>query len=163
MDRQNAANSDERALLGDTDAGQFALGRYVDAQAGRFDTALAEIGRGAKRGHWIWYVFPQIAGLSHSEMAQHYAIQSLEEARAYLAHPLLGARLRQSVGAVQDLPVTTAEAVFGPIDAMKVRSSLTLFEVAGGGVLFAAALDRWFGSRDTLTLAALARNANIAA
>jgi len=131
----------------------YNLERFVEAQAGSYDTALAEIRRGAKRRHWMWFIFPQIAGLGRSEMARRFAIQSLDEARAYLDHPVLGSRLRESVAALQDLTGTTAEAVFGPIDAVKLRSSLTLFREAGGGPLFAAALDRWFdGVADRSTL-----------
>ncbi len=132
------------------------LDRFVAAQAGVFDTALAEIRRGQKRSHWMWFVFPQLAGLGRSEMARHYAIASLDEARAYLAHPLLGGRLRECVAALQDLVGTNAEAVFGPVDAVKLRSSLTLFAEAGGERLFAAAIDRWYeGRRDEATLALL--------
>lgn len=133
----------------------FNLDRFVSAQADTFDGALAEIRRGQKRGHWMWFIFPQIAGLGRSPPAILYAIESLAEARAYLAHPVLGARLRASVSALQDLVGTTAEAVFGPVDAMKMRSSLTLFAFAGGERLFAAAMDRWFDGRAdpaTLTL-----------
>lgn len=131
----------------------FDLERFVRAQAGSYDTALAEIRRGAKRGHWMWFVFPQVAGLGHSAMARRYAIGGIDEARAYLAHPLLGSRLRACVAALQDLPETTAERVFGGIDAVKLRSSLTLFAEAGGGALFEAALARWFaGARDSATM-----------
>nr|WP_315383670.1 DUF1810 domain-containing protein [uncultured Sphingomonas sp.] len=137
----------------------YDLDRFVAAQEGSYDTALAEIRRGAKRSHWMWYIFPQIAGLGRSAMAQRYAIASLAEARAYLEHPLLGPRLRDCVSALQDLTSGTAEAVFGEIDAIKLRSSLTLFEAAGAGPLFAAALDRWFGgTRDPATLAILERD-----
>ncbi|CAM3070825.1 DUF1810 domain-containing protein [Sphingomonas zeae] len=134
----------------------FDLDRFVAAQAQIFDTAFGEIRRGAKRSHWMWFIFPQIAGLGSSEMARRYAIGSLDEARAYLAHPVLGARLRDCVAALQDLTGTSAEAVFGGIDALKLRSSLTLFAQAGGGGLFIAAIDRWFnGEADPATLARL--------
>lgn len=131
------------------------LTRFVEAQdGGVYARALGEIRAGAKTSHWMWFVFPQIAGLGHSAMAQRYAIAGLDEARAYLAHPVLGARLAECVAALAALPdATTAEAVFGGIDAIKLRSSLTLFEAAGGGAAFAAALDRWYGgSRDPETL-----------
>ena len=132
------------------------LARFVDAQAGSYETALAEIRAGAKRSHWMWYVFPQIAGLGHSDMAQRYAVASLEEAHAYLAHPVLGPRYRACVDALQALPPSDAEAVFGGIDAIKLRSSLTLFERAGGEAWIAPALDRWFGgARDPATLTIL--------
>ena len=134
-----------------------ALCRFTTAQADSYEAALAEIRRGAKRTHWMWFVFPQIAGLGRSETARHFAIRSLDEARAYLVHPVLGPRLRECVGALQDLAGTTAESVFGDIDAVKLRSSLTLFSEAGGGALFQAALDRWFdGVPDPATLALLA-------
>jgi len=131
----------------------YDLDRFVIAQSGSYETALGEIRRGAKRTHWMWYIFPQIAGLGSSAMARRYAIGSLDEARAYLAHPVLGARLRECVAALQDLTGTTAETVFGEIDAIKLRSSLTLFIEAGAGALFGAAFERWFdGERDPATL-----------
>jgi uncharacterized protein (DUF1810 family) len=129
------------------------LHRFVEAQEGSYAAALAEIRRGAKRSHWMWYIFPQVAGLGHSATAQHYAIASLEEARAYLAHPVLGPRLQACVEALDALPDTTAERVFGSVDAMKLRSSLTLFEAAGAP--FGPAIARWFGARDERTLALL--------
>lgn len=136
---------------------RFHLSRFVDAQEGSYERALAEIRRGAKTSHWMWFVFPQIAGLGHSVMAQRYAIGSLQEAREYLAHRVLGARYRECVSALQDLPIASAEAVFGGVDAMKLRSSLTLFAEATEEVLFAAAIDRWFaGQRDERTIALLA-------
>jgi uncharacterized protein (DUF1810 family) len=121
------------------------LERFVEAQAGTYETALGELVRGRKTSHWMWFIFPQLRGLGSSAMAQRYAIASLEEARAYLAHPLLGPRLRACVEALQDLPQADAVRVFGGIDAVKLRSSLTLFIRAGGGPLFDAALQRWFG------------------
>lgn len=131
----------------------FDLQRFVKAQAQTYEQALAEIRQGAKRTHWMWYIFPQLAGLGHSVMAQRYAMGSLGEAKAYLAHPVLGVRYRECVSALQDLPPMTAEAVFGGIDAIKLRSSLTLFAETSGDPLFAAALERWFdGERDTRTL-----------
>ncbi|RYD86853.1 MAG: DUF1810 domain-containing protein [Sphingomonadales bacterium] len=137
------------------------IDRFVAAQVGTYDAALAEIRRGRKRSHWMWFVFPQLAGLGHSAMARHYAIGSLEEARAYLDHPLLGERLRACVEALQDLDQSDAERVFGPVDALKLHSSLTLFALAHGGRLFDAALDRWFdGRRDPATLALLGKDAS---
>ena len=133
------------------------LQRFVEAQADSYDAALAELRRGAKRSHWIWYIFPQVAGLGSSAMSQRYAIHSTDEARAYLDHPILGARLRECLSALASLPPTTAEAVFGTIDAAKLRSSLTLFVAAGGGAPFEAALQRWFaGQPDEATLQRLA-------
>jgi uncharacterized protein (DUF1810 family) len=136
-----------------TDTDPFALDRFVAAQADSYDVALAEIRLGAKRTHWMWYIFPQFAGLGHSPMAMRYAIGSLDEARAYLAHPLLGPRLRGCVAALQEVTGKTAVEIFGSIDAQKLRSSLTLFVAAGAGTMFAAALDRWFGGeQDAATL-----------
>lgn len=130
----------------------FHLARFVEAQQSVYATALGEIKRGAKQSHWMWFIFPQIAGLGRSPTAQHYAIGSIAEARAYLADPLLGARLRECVAALQDLAPTSAEAVFGEIDAIKLRSSLTLFGEASGERMFDAAIERWFGSKDPATL-----------
>jgi len=134
------------------------LRRFLEAQQGTHAAALSEIGAGRKTTHWMWFVFPQLAGLGQSPMARRYAIRSLREARNYLAHPVLGARLRECVGALQALGETTAEDVFGPVDAMKLRSSLTLFaEAAPAEPLFAAALARWFPKgKDRQTLDLLA-------
>nr|WP_206377064.1 DUF1810 domain-containing protein [Sphingomonas sp. G-3-2-10] len=132
--------------------------RFVEAQSQIYAIALGEIRRGAKRSHWMWFIFPQLAGLGRSETAKFFGIRSLDEARAYLAHPVLGARLRECVGALQDITdiSISAQDVFGAVDAMKLRSSLTLFEAAEPSPLFAAALDRWFaGQHDPATLAKL--------
>jgi len=140
----------------------FDLQRFVDAQQGSYDTALAEIRRGQKRSHWMWFVFPQIAGLGSSGMAQRYAIGSLNEAQAYLSHPILAPRLLEIVGALQDLPIMKAVDVFGPIDAVKLRSSLTLFVTAGGPAILSAALGRWFsGELDAATLELVERGYKI--
>ncbi|WP_036168587.1 DUF1810 domain-containing protein [Massilia sp. 9096] len=136
----------------------FDLERFVEAQRGVYETALAELRAGRKRSHWMWFVFPQIAGLGRSEMAQRYAIRSADEAAAYLAHPVLGARLRESAAAVlahQDLDVDT---IFGEPDNMKFHSSMTLFaDVAPDEALFHDCLDRFFdGEPDGATLTRLA-------
>ena len=124
----------------------FDLQRFVDAQAGTYDRALAELHAGAKRSHWMWFVFPQVAGLGRSGMAQRYAIGGLDEARAYLAHPVLGPRLVECAQALVDLSGRSAEQVFGPVDAVKLRSSMTLFAAAGPDEpVFRAVLDRFFG------------------
>ena len=137
-------------------ADPFNLQRFVDAQVGSYDLALAEIRRGAKRHHWMWFTFPQIAGLGRSETAQKFAVCSIEEATAYLAHPVLGQRYREAVAVLQDVTSGSAESIFGPVDAMKLRSSLTLFHAASGLPLLRAALDRWFaGTADPATLAIL--------
>lgn len=121
---------------------------------------LTELARGLKTSHWMWFIFPQVAGLGSSAMARLYAIRSIEEAQAYLNHPLLGARYRECVVVLQDLVGTTAEAVFGSVDAAKLRSSLTLFaEAAPGDPLLGAALERWFnGEKDDRTLTILSRS-----
>jgi uncharacterized protein (DUF1810 family) len=135
----------------------FDLDRFVAIQRGTYDRALDEIRKGRKRSHWIWYIFPQLAGLGHSPMSQRFAIRSRAEARAYLDHPLLGARYRECVSALQALDGSSAEAVFGTVDAAKLRSSLTLFAEVSVEPLFAAALDKWFGGqRDDATLAIMA-------
>jgi uncharacterized protein (DUF1810 family) len=135
----------------------FELARFEEAQQAVFDRALAEIRQGQKCSHWMWFMFPQMRGLGSSTLAHKYGISSLEEARAYLAHQVLGPRLTAAVSALQDLSGCTAESVFGSVDAMKLRSSLTLFHRAGGGPLFEAALQRWFGGEpDAATLKLLA-------
>jgi uncharacterized protein (DUF1810 family) len=135
----------------------YNLQRFVDAQNGIYETALAELCGGSKRSHWMWFIFPQLAGLGRSPTAQSYAIGSLDEARAYFEHPLLGPRLRECVEAI--LPYTgrhSAEEILGPIDALKLKSSLTLFDRIEPGGLFAAGLAAFFGSeRDQRTLALL--------
>jgi uncharacterized protein (DUF1810 family) len=132
------------------------LQRFVDAQDGMFETALAELRAGRKQSHWMWFVFPQLTGLGRSPTAQFYGVRSPEEARAYRAHPQLGSRLSQAVEAL--LPWAgkrAAEEVLGPIDAMKLRSSLTLFDALEPGSLFGRALDGFFHGRDERTLALL--------
>ena len=124
------------------------LERFVDAQdaRGTYRSALAELRAGRKTTHWMWFVFPQIAGLGLSETSRRYAISSLEEARAYLAHPILGARLRECARILTEVEGMTAEDVFGPVDAMKLRSSMTLFtRAAPEDQLFRDVLDRYFG------------------
>jgi uncharacterized protein (DUF1810 family) len=135
----------------------FDLQRFLDAQEGTYETALAEISRGAKRSHWMWFIFPQLGGLGSSVMARRFAIGSIEEARAYLAHPILGSRYRACVSALQDLTGMSAEGVFGPVDAQKLHSSLTLFLAVSDLPLFKAAIDHWFGGkRDEASLHKLA-------
>jgi len=137
----------------------FDLQRFVDAQDRVYEAALAELTAGAKRSHWMWFVFPQIAGLGSSAMAQRYAIASLEEAREYLAHPVLGPRLRDCTAAVLAAPHRDAHRVFGSPDDLKFRSSMTLFtEAAPQDPLFRAALGRFFeGDPDARTLEILRR------
>lgn len=124
----------------------FDLDRFVTAQAGVHEEALAELRRGRKDTHWMWFVFPQIAGLGSSPTSRRFAIVSLAEARAYLAHPILGERLRACARVLLATDGRTAEAIFGPIDAKKLRSSMTLFHrAAPDEPLFARVLERYFG------------------
>ena len=124
----------------------YRLERFVDAQRGVMDGVMAELRAGRKNGHWIWFVFPQLAGLGRSEMARSYGIGSLGEARAYLDHPVLGARLRECVRTLLAIEGRTAPQVLGPVDAMKVRSSMTLFHrAAPDDPLFPRVLARWYG------------------
>jgi uncharacterized protein (DUF1810 family) len=131
------------------------LRRFLDAQAGVIDAVRAELRAGQKRSHWMWFIFPQVAGLGHSDMARRYAISSLAEAQAYLAHPVLGVRLRNCVQLVNQTEAHSIEEIFGSPDDLKFRSSMTLFAVvdADGGV-FDATLKKYFGGKpDDQTLA----------
>jgi uncharacterized protein (DUF1810 family) len=126
----------------------FDLNRFIAAQRGVYESALAEIRRGRKAGHWMWFIFPQLAGLGSSPMARHYAISSLAEARAYLAHPELGQRLRACASAAAELRGQTASQVFGHPDDLKLRSSMTLFELADPQEqVFGRVLDALCGGR----------------
>lgn len=132
----------------------YNLGRFVAAQQGGvYDAALGELRRGSKVGHWMWFIFPQVAGLGLSAMSQRYAITSLDEARAYLAHPVLGPRLRECTQAMAETAGRSAAQILGDIDAIKLRSSLTLFHRADPDEpVFAAALQRYFdGQPDEAT------------
>lgn len=134
------------------------LERFIDAQEPVYQRVLAELRQGEKRSHWMWFIFPQYAGLGRSETAQYYAIQSLDEARAYLAHPLLGTRLRECVAILLELQERTAEEIFGYPDVLKLHSSLTLFELASDDDLFIRVLDKYYGGeRDPATLRLLDR------
>ncbi len=140
----------------------FDLARFVQAQQGSYDAALAELRAGRKRTHWIWYVLPQLRGLGSSGMSQRYGIASLAEARAYLAHPLLGPRLRECVMALNAHRGLSAAGILGELDAIKWRSSLTLFAAAEApGSIFDAALARYFGGQpDPRTLELLSPQHN---
>jgi len=132
----------------------FQLQRFAAAQDGVFDRVREELRAGRKRSHWMWFIFPQIAGLGVSPMAQFYALASLDEARAYLAHPLLGPRLRECAELVLRVEGRSLLDIFGDPDRMKFRSSMTLFERAAPlEPIFAAALDKYCGGlRDPATL-----------
>lgn len=130
----------------------FDLQRFVDAQERLYPDALSELKRGQKRTHWMWFVFPQAAGLGRSLLAQRYAIASRGETDAYLAHPLLGPRLYESVITCLAVQHKTANQIFGSPDDLKFCSCLTLFDSISGNPLFGAALDRFFeGRADPLT------------
>jgi uncharacterized protein (DUF1810 family) len=133
----------------------YELARFVSAQDehGGYEQAIAELGRGTKTGHWMWYVFPQIAGLGFSAMSQRYAITSIDEARAYLRHEVLGPRLRECAAVVAATRGRTAEQIFGSIDAVKLRSSMTLFLRADPDEpVFQLVLDEFFdGGPDPAT------------
>ncbi len=143
--------------LSSKDADPFDLRRFVDAQDRVYDTVLAELRNGAKRSHWIWFVFPQLRGLGHSPTAVRFGISSLDEARAYLAHPVLGPRLRECTRLVAAIDDSSADDVFGWPDNLKVRSSMTLFARATDDpdvqAEFRAVLDKFYdGAEDSATV-----------
>ena len=135
----------------------YDLGRFVAAQAADYVGALSEIEAGEKRSHWMWYIFPQWHGLGSSSTAKRYAIRSVDEAKAYLAHPILGPRLRACTAAVLRVEGKTAAAIFGSPDDLKLRSCATLFaSVSPAGSLFEQVLDQYYaGEPDRRTLAGL--------
>jgi len=139
-------------------ADAFDLRRFVDAQAGVYDTVLAELRQGRKRSHWIWFVFPQLAGLGRSPTAQRFGISGAAEARAYLEHPVLGPRLRECTRLVAAIDGRSIEDVLGFPDYLKVRSSMTLFaRIADESADFNAVLDKFYaGEPDPATLELLA-------
>ena len=130
------------------------LNRFLDAQERDFETALAEIKRGRKQSHWMWYVFPQIAGLGFSSTSKFYAIKNKDEAENYLAHPVLGKRLIKISNALMDIEGKTINQIFGSPDDMKLKSSMTLFGVSeNANPVFQKVLDKYFGGeRDRRTL-----------
>ena len=133
------------------------LQRFVSAQIDDFECALEELKRGRKQSHWIWYIFPQVAGLGHSSTAQEYAIKSRDEAVAYLKHPLLGARLRQCCEALLKHPGQRIQDIMGFPDDLKLRSSMTLFALVSEDSLFHQVLDTFYsGQMDERTVAFLA-------
>ncbi len=132
----------------------FNLQRFVNAQNPVFDAVLSELRAGDKTGHWMWFIFPQLKGLGTSANAQYFGLVSLAEAEAYLQHPILGQRLRECTTIVNLVEGRSADAIFGGIDAVKFRSSMTLFgEASQPGGIFAEALAKYFGGApDRLTL-----------
>jgi uncharacterized protein (DUF1810 family) len=137
----------------------FDLDRFLVAQAQDYPRAIAELRTGEKRSHWIWFVFPQLQGLGSSAASRHFGLSGIAEARAYLAHPVLGFRLRESFAAMLGHAGATARQVLGELDAAKFRSCLTLFlQAAPGDDVFAHALEHFFkGEPDPMTLALLER------
>lgn len=130
------------------------LDRFLDAQRTDYAAALAEVRRGRKTSHWMWYIFPQIAGLGQSSTARYYSIRDISEAREYYAHPVLGRRLREISSVLLELKGSDPVAVFGGIDSMKLKSSMTLFAAAApDDPLFPQVLDKYYGGeQDALTL-----------
>jgi uncharacterized protein (DUF1810 family) len=132
--------------------GEYDLERFLEAQAGVYERACAELRAGKKQSHWMWFIFPQIHGLGSSEMAVRYAISSIEEAHAYLEHPVLGQRLRECTGIVVALKDRTVEEIFGYPDNLKFHSSMTLFAQAATiseeDLIFSQALDKYFSGRE---------------
>ncbi|MDT8389276.1 MAG: DUF1810 domain-containing protein [Lentisphaeria bacterium] len=130
------------------------LERFVEAQDAVYAAVVAELRAGDKRGHWMWFIFPQIAGLGHSPTARYYAIASLDEARAYLDHPVLGPRLLECANILLGADGRSAERIFGFPDVLKLRSSMTLFaHVSPPGSVFSQVLDKFYdGKEDPLTL-----------
>ena len=135
----------------------FDLVRFVEAQEDVYAQVLDELEKGAKTGHWIWFIFPQLAGLGESDISEYFAISSIEEARAYTANSILGPRLTECTERVLAIEGKSARQIFGDLDAMKFRSSMTLFAAASeDSQLFQQALDRYFGGvPDAVTLAGL--------
>ena len=129
----------------------FNLQRFVDAQdaGGTYDQAVAELRAGRKQSHWMWFVFPQITGLGRSPTSQHFAVSGLAEAQAYLAHPVLGPRLRECARVLTERPGTDAAEVLGPVDGQKLQSSMTLFaQAAPDEPVFRQVLQQYFAGRE---------------
>jgi uncharacterized protein (DUF1810 family) len=136
----------------------FDLNRFIQAQNPLYPTVIGELSRGRKQSHWMWFIFPQVAGLGLSAMSQRYAIGSRAEACAYLAHPVLGARLVECTGLVLAVQGRSINAILGAPDDAKFRSSMTLFDAASGEPIFDQAIARYFaGERDQATLEILAK------
>jgi uncharacterized protein (DUF1810 family) len=138
----------------------YDLQRFIAAQEPVFARVLAELQAGYKQSHWMWFIFPQMAGLGRSATARYYAIRSWEEAAAFLAHPLLGSRLEQCAGEVEAVEGRSAREIFGSIDALKLHSSMTLFASVADKPIFSRIISKYFDGRpDPATLELLARAA----
>jgi len=142
-----------------TNTSEFDLTRFIEAQANSYTTALAELKNGQKRSHWIWYIFPQLDGLGHSETAKYYAIKNLAEAQQYLNHPVLGKRLLECTAAILAVEERTILDIMGFPDNLKLNSSMTLFaHITHSNPVFTAVIDKYFaGKQDDKTLQLLAR------
>lgn len=137
---------------------KYNLLRFLNAQEGSYQEALKELQEGRKRSHWMWYIFPQLKHLGHSYNANFYGISGLEEAAAYLQHPVLGQRLREVSETILNLPDNDAEAIFGGIDTIKLRSSMTLFDIVSPNDVFARVIDKYFnGQQDIQTINIIVR------
>jgi len=135
------------------------LKRFTEAQKNVYESALHELENGKKRGHWMWYIFPQIDGLARSSKSKYYAIKDIEEAKEYLNHPVLGVRLRKCVFAINSLSDKSAKGILGYPDFLKFHSSLTLFFEASNEELFDSALTKYFnGTKDQSTLELINKN-----
>ena len=135
---------------------EYNLFRFIEAQNGVYLIALKELQEGCKRSHWMWYIFPQLKYLGHSYNAKYYGISGITEATAYLQHPILGQRLREVISTILHLSGNDAEPIFGCIDAMKLRSSMTLFDFISSNDIYVSVLDKYFqGVKDHRTVSIL--------
>ncbi|MDE5856796.1 MAG: DUF1810 domain-containing protein [Muribaculaceae bacterium] len=131
----------------------FNLVRFVEAQNGVYPIALKELQEGRKRSHWMWYIFPQLKHLGYSYNAKYYGVSGIAEATAFLQHPILGLRLRVVSETILGLPSNNARSIFGDIDSLKLRSSMTLFDIASPNDIFAQVIDKYFnGQSDNRTI-----------
>jgi uncharacterized protein (DUF1810 family) len=138
-------------------ADPYHVQRFAEAQQAVYPAVVAELRQGRKRSHWMWFIFPQLAGLGFSAMAQHYAIASRKEAEAYLAHAILGSRLGECTRLILDVGGKSIRDILGSPDDMKFRSSMTLFGEVSDDPIFAAAIDKYYAGKDSATLDILAR------
>ena len=131
----------------------YNLQRFIDAQNGIYEKVKKELEQGCKTSHWMWFIFPQIQGLGYSETAKYYSIRSLDEAKEYLNHSILGSRLTECSQIILDLENKTAKEIFGTVDAMKLRSSMTLFSLVSDNQVFDEVISMYFnGKKDDATL-----------
>lgn len=138
---------------------KFNLVRFVEAQQSVYPIVLKELRDGRKRSHWMWYIFPQLKHLGYSYNAKYYGISGIEEASAYLEHPILGTRLREVTETILNLPDNNAVTIFGGIDAIKLRSSMTLFDYISPNDVFAQVIDKYFDrQRDSKSIKLIEEN-----